>query len=83
MTKESNPEFDEKRFKEDRAAWCRTYVHVWSDLSGGVYDKEAIENAADEHWQRSPNSDPVQIATIEFIKVDGNHSSGEGNDNSV
>lgn len=82
MTTESNPEFDEKRFKEDRATWCRTYVHVWSDLSGGVYDKEAIEKAADEHWQRSPNSDPVEIATVEFTKVDGDQSSGEVDANS-
>jgi hypothetical protein len=68
MTTESNPEFDEQRLNEDKEAWCRTYVHVWSDLTKGVYDKEAIEKAADEHWQRSPSSDPVQIASVEFTK---------------
>ena len=68
MTTEPNPEFDEKRINEERAAWCRAYVHVWSDLSGGVFDKEAVENAAYEHWQRSPQSDPVQIAAVEFTK---------------
>ena len=68
MTTESNPEFDEQRFNENKEAWCRTYVQVWSDLSKGVYDQEAVENAADEHWQRSPNSDPVQIAAVAFTK---------------
>jgi hypothetical protein len=51
MTKESNPEFDEQRLNEDKEAWCRIYVHVWSDLTKGVYDKEVIDKAADEHWQ--------------------------------
>ena len=68
MTTESNPEFDEKRFNEAKEAWRQTYVRVWSDLSKGVYDKEAVEKAADEHWQRSPQSDPVQIAAVEFTK---------------
>lgn len=83
MTTESNPEFDEKRFNEARVLWCRTYMHVWSDLSGGIYDKEAIEKSADEHWQRSPESNPVEIATVEFTKVDGAHRNGEGDGNSV
>ena len=64
MTAESNPGFDEQRSKEDRDAWCRTYAQVWADLSTGSYDKKAVEKAADEHWQRNPNSDPVQIATV-------------------
>jgi hypothetical protein len=68
MTIEPNPELDEKRLEEAREVWCRTYVHVWSDLSKGVYDKEAVEKAADEHWQRSPKSDPVQVAALEFTK---------------
>ena len=68
MTTESNPEFDEKQLNEAREAWCQTYVSVWSDLSKGVYDKKAIEEAADEHWQRSPQSDPVLIASVEFTK---------------
>lgn len=68
MTTESNPEFDEKQLNEAREAWCQTYVRVWSDLSKGVYDKKAIEEAADEHWQRSPQSDPVLIASVEFTK---------------
>ena len=68
MTIQPNPEFDEKRFNEAREAWCQTYVQVWSDLSKGVYDKEAIEKAADEHWQRSPNSDPVQMAAVAFTR---------------
>jgi hypothetical protein len=68
MTTESNPEFDEKQLNEAREAWCQTYVRVWSDLSKGVYDKEAVEKAADEHWQRSPESDPVLIASVEFTR---------------
>jgi hypothetical protein len=68
MTAESNPELDEKRLEEAREVWCRTYVHVWSDLSKGVYDREAVEKAADEHWQRSPKSDPVQVAALEFTR---------------
>ncbi|MEP6588196.1 MAG: hypothetical protein ABJA84_05510, partial [Polaromonas sp.] len=67
-TEETNPEFDAQRLSEARQAWCRTYVRVWSDLSRGVFDKDAIEQAADEHWQRSPNSDPVHIAAVEFTK---------------
>ena len=68
MTTESNPEFDEKQLNEAREAWCQTYVRDWSDLSKGVYDKKAIEKAADGHWQRSPKSDPVLIASVEFTK---------------
>ena len=68
MTKEPNPEFDEKRFNDAHEDWCRKYVHVWSDLTQGVFDREAIEKAADEHWQRSPNSDPALIAAVEFTK---------------
>lgn len=68
MTTELNPEFGEKRLTEDRAAWCQAYVQVWSQLSKGIYDKEAVEKAADEHWQRSPQSDPVQIAAVEFTR---------------
>jgi hypothetical protein len=63
------PELSEENIHADRDTWCQTYVHVWSDLSKGVFDKEAIEKAADEHWQRSPKSDPVEVATTEFIKV--------------
>ena len=68
MTTQINPEFDEKKFNEAREAWCRTYEQVWCDLTKGVYDKEAIKKAADEHWQRSPNSNPVHMAAIEFTK---------------
>ncbi|MFI5446099.1 hypothetical protein [Polaromonas sp. UC242_47] len=69
MDTKLNPEFAEKKVKEDKELWCQTYVHVWSDLSKGVFNKEAIEKAADEHWQRSPRSDPVEVAVTEFIKV--------------
>lgn len=69
MSTEPNPEFAEEKVQEDRKTWCETYVHVWSDLSKGVFNKEAIQKAADEHWQRSPRSDPVQTAVMEFIKV--------------
>lgn len=69
MNTDPNPEFAEEKVREDREVWCRTYVHVWSDLSKGVFDKDAIQKAADEHWQRSPQSDPVQVAATEFIKV--------------
>jgi hypothetical protein len=68
MIKKPNPEFDEQRLNEDREVWCRTYARVWSDLSKGVYDKDAVEKAADEHWQKSPSSNPVQIAAVEFTK---------------
>jgi hypothetical protein len=64
-----NPEFSEDKVNEARDAWCRAYVHVWADLSKGVYDKEAVQKAADEHWQRSPKSSPVMVATIEFTKA--------------
>ena len=63
-----NPEFDEKRLNDNRTAWCQAYVAVWAQLSKGSYDRQAVENAADEHWQRSPQSDPVQVAAVEFTK---------------
>ena len=66
---EPNPEFSEDKVNEARDAWCRTYVHVWADLSKGVYDKDAVQKAADEHWQRSPKSSPVMVASIEFTKA--------------
>jgi hypothetical protein len=66
---ESSPELAEDKIKEAREAWCRTYVHVWADLSKGHYDKEAVQKAADEHWQRSPRSSPVMVATTEFTKA--------------
>lgn len=68
MTPSLNPEFDAKRLREDRAAWCQAYVQVWAQLSKGIYDPQAVEKVADEHWQRSPQSDPVQIAAVEFTK---------------
>jgi hypothetical protein len=68
VTTESNPEFDEKHLNEARQAWCQTYVRVWSDLSKGVYDKEVVGKAADGHWQKSPESDPVLIASVEFTR---------------
>jgi hypothetical protein len=66
MTEPLNPEFDEKLLNEDRNAWCQAYVAVWAQLSKGIYDRQAVENAADEHWQRSPQSDPMQMAAVEF-----------------
>ena len=63
-----NPEFEEKRLNDDRAAWCQAYVAVWAQLSKGSFDKPAVEEAADAHWQRSPQSDPVHIAAVEFTK---------------
>ena len=68
MTAELNPEFDEQRLQTDRTAWCQKHVQVWSQLSGGVYDRQAVEQAADEHWQQSPQSDPVQVAAVEFTR---------------
>ena len=68
MTAELNPEFGEKRVKDERTAWCQAYVRVWAQLSKGNYNQEAVEKAADEHWQRSPRSDPVQVAVVEFTK---------------
>ena len=59
MSIEPNPEFGEQRINEEHLAWCHAYVHVWSDLSRGVFEREAVEKAAEEHWQRSPQSDPV------------------------
>jgi hypothetical protein len=66
---ELNPELSEEKINEARDAWCKTYVHVWADLSKGVYDKDAVQKAADEHWQRSPRSSPVMVATTEFTKT--------------
>lgn len=66
---EPNPELSEEKINEARDAWCRTYVHVWADLSKGNYDKDAVQKAADEHWQRSPRSSPVMVATTEFTKA--------------
>ena len=63
------PELSDEKINEARDAWCRAYVHVWADLSKGAYDKEAVQKAADEHWQRSPKSSPVMVATMEFTKV--------------
>jgi hypothetical protein len=62
-------ELSEEKVNEARDAWCRAYVHVWADLSKGHYDKDAIEKAADEHWQRSPKSSPVMVASTEFTKA--------------
>lgn len=69
MSTEPNPEFAEDKVKQDRARWCQTYVHVWSDLSKGVFNKDTIEKAADEHWQRSPQSDPIETAVMDFMKA--------------
>ncbi len=69
MPTDHNPEFSEENIKEHRNTWCQTYVHVWSDLSKGVFDRNAVKQAADEHWQRSPQSDPVEVAAMEFIKA--------------
>lgn len=68
MFTDPTPEFAEDKVKAARAAWLAAYVHVWSDLTKGVFDKAAIEKAADEHWQRSPKSNPVLVATMEFTK---------------
>ena len=68
MSTQPNEEFDAEHIAQARVLWCRKYVQVWSDLSGGAFDQEAVEQAADEHWQRSPQSDPVQIAAVEFTK---------------
>ncbi len=65
----STSELSEEKVNEAHDAWCRTYVHVWADLSKGNYDKDAVEKAADEHWQRSPKSSPVMVATTEFTKT--------------
>jgi hypothetical protein len=66
---EPNPELSEEKINEARDAWCRAYEHVWADLSKGAYDKEAVQKAADEHWQRSPKSSPVMVASTEFTKA--------------
>ena len=68
MSTDPNPQFDETRVNDEHLAWCQTYVHVWSDLSRGTYDREAVEKAAEEHWQRSPQSDPIEVATLAFLK---------------
>ncbi len=68
MTTDPNPEFAEDKVKADREAWLAAYVHVWSDLTKGAFDKAEIEKAADEHWQRSPNSNPAMVAAMEFTK---------------
>jgi hypothetical protein len=67
-TTEPNPEFAEEKVKADRQAWLAAYVHVWSNLTKGAFDKAEIEKAADEHWQRSPNSNPAMVAAMEFTK---------------
>lgn len=65
---EPTPELAEEKINEARDAWCQAYEHVWADLSKGVYDKDAVQKAADEHWQRSPRSSPMMVATTEFTK---------------
>ena len=65
---EPTPELSEEKINEARDAWCRAYVHVWADLSKGNYDKEAVQKMADEHWQRSPKSSPVMVATMDYTK---------------
>lgn len=62
------PQLGETQIHDARETWCDTYVHVWADLTRGSFDKKAIELAADEHWQRSPHSNPVLVATMEFTK---------------
>jgi len=66
---EATPELSGEKINEAHDAWCRAYVHVWADLSKGNYDKDAVQKAADEHWQRSPRSSPVMVATTEFTKA--------------
>jgi hypothetical protein len=68
MTTDLIPEFAEDKVKADREVWLAAYVHVWSDMTKGIFDKAEIEKAADEHWQRSPNSNPVLAASMEFTK---------------
>jgi len=68
MTDPVTAQFDQKRVGDERAAWCQAYVAVWAQLSQGNYDRQAVQAAADEHWQRSPQSDPVQVAAVEFTK---------------
>ncbi|MEO6015850.1 MAG: hypothetical protein ABIP46_01230 [Polaromonas sp.] len=67
-TTDPNPELSADKIHEDKELWCQTYEHVWADLSKGVYDKDAVQKAADEHWQRSPKSPAVEVATMEFLK---------------
>ncbi len=68
MNTDPIPELAEDKLKADREAWIAAYVHVWSDMTKGVFEKAAIEKAADEHWQRSPKASPVLAATMEFTK---------------
>ena len=68
MSTDPTPELEEDKIKADREAWVTAYVHVWSDMTQGVFDRVEIEKAADEHWQRSPRSNPVMVATMEFTK---------------
>ncbi|MFS2036543.1 hypothetical protein ACEN8I_21160 [Polaromonas sp. CT11-55] len=65
---ESSPELSGEKIHEAHDAWCRAYVHVWADLSKGNYDKDAVQKMADEHWQRSPKSSPVMVATMDYTK---------------
>ena len=65
---EPNPELSPDKILEAKDLWCQTYEHVWADLSKGVYDRDAVQKAADEHWQRSPKSPAAQVATMEFLK---------------
>lgn len=62
------PELSDEQIKDNRKTWCEAYVHVWADLTKGNFDKAEIEKAADEHWQRSPNSNPVLVASMEYTK---------------
>jgi hypothetical protein len=69
MTTDPNPEFSADKVKDDREVWVKTYIHVWSDLSKGVFDKAAVQKAAEEHWEQSPQSDAIQVAAMDFIKT--------------
>ena len=68
MSTDPTPELATDKIKADREAWLAAYVHVWSDMTKGVFDRAEIEKAADDHWQRSPRSNPVLVATMEFTK---------------
>ncbi len=72
MTSETRPDpvpqLSEEQMQENRKTWCEAYVHVWADLSQGHFDRAAIEKAADEHWQRSPSSNPALVAAMEYTK---------------
>jgi hypothetical protein len=69
MSTDPNPEFAPDKVQAGRRDWCQAYVHVWADLSRGDFDPQAVERAADEHWQRSPQSDPVETAVMDFLKA--------------